>query len=143
MKKHTCSPAFTLIELMVVVAIIAFLAALAVPRYFNYLAKAKQTEVMLNLSSLHAAQQIYWATHGSYNTKLAGSDSINWVPSGHQAQSNKKNYLYTYGFKSSDAQEGIHYFIGSLNTSQEHLKNTFANNTTFLAAAAGKIAGCR
>ena len=49
---------FTLIELMIVVAIVAFLAAISIPNYFRYLAKAQQTEVALNLAALHAAQQI-------------------------------------------------------------------------------------
>ena len=61
MKKY----GFTLIELMIVVAIIVFLAVLAVPQLFHYKAKAYQAEVAMNLASLHTAQQVYFAQHGN------------------------------------------------------------------------------
>lgn len=39
---------FTLMELMVVVAIIFFLAAISVPQYFKYVVRVKQAEVAIN-----------------------------------------------------------------------------------------------
>ncbi|MBD3826096.1 MULTISPECIES: pilin [Stenotrophomonas] len=42
---------FTLIELMIVVAIIAILAAIALPAYQDYLVKSRVSEVMLAASS--------------------------------------------------------------------------------------------
>ena len=67
---------FSLIELMIVVAIIAFLASIAIPKYFKYYAKARQAEVSVLLASLHTAQQAYWAEHGEYKTELAGPNGI-------------------------------------------------------------------
>ncbi|WP_264190440.1 pilin [Microbulbifer variabilis] len=46
---------FTLIELMIVVAIIGILAAVALPAYQDYTARAKGTEVMLAASSCRTA----------------------------------------------------------------------------------------
>lgn len=46
---------FTLIELMIVVAIIAILAAIALPAYQDYLVKARVSEVMLAASSARTA----------------------------------------------------------------------------------------
>jgi len=43
---------FTLIELMIVIAIIAILAAIALPAYNNYTARAQVSEALLAVSSL-------------------------------------------------------------------------------------------
>ena len=44
---HKCSKGFTLIELMIVIAIIGILAAVALPRYQDYTVRAKVSEVLL------------------------------------------------------------------------------------------------
>jgi type IV pilus assembly protein PilA len=44
---HKCFKGFTLIELMIVIAIIGILAAVALPRYQDYTVRAKVSEVLL------------------------------------------------------------------------------------------------
>lgn len=132
--------AFTLIELMIVVAIIAFLATLAVPQYFKYQLRARQAEVAMNLASLHTAMQTYFAEHGEYSPVLASKDGVGWKPEGYKGGGKQENFYYTYGFYFPGAQEGIHYFTGKLETPASSLGETRADTTGFAAHAAGTIA---
>ena len=69
---------FTLIELMIVVAIIGILAAVAIPAYSDYTKKAKATELVQGTSALKAAVEICMGDFpNSYDTEcLAGSNGI-------------------------------------------------------------------
>jgi prepilin-type N-terminal cleavage/methylation domain-containing protein len=51
---------FTLIELMIVVAIIGILAAIAIPRFAQMLEKAREGSTKGNLGSLKSAASIYY-----------------------------------------------------------------------------------
>jgi type IV pilus assembly protein PilA len=64
------SKGFTLVELMIVVAIIGILAAVAVPNYQKYQARARQSEAKLVLSSLYTAEKSYAVESSSYSTCL-------------------------------------------------------------------------
>lgn len=52
---NTMQKGFTLIELMIVIAIIGILAAIAIPSYQNYIKKAAYSEIPLAMSSIRTA----------------------------------------------------------------------------------------
>ena len=51
---------FTLIELMIVVAIIGILAAVAIPAFLKYIKKAKTTEARLNIAKIVTGEVSYY-----------------------------------------------------------------------------------
>ena len=57
---------FTLIELMIVVAIIGILAAVAIPAYQDYVVKAKLSKVTSTLDSVKLALALYLQEQGSF-----------------------------------------------------------------------------
>jgi len=58
---------FTLIELMIVVAIIGILAAIAIPNFIRFQARSKQSEAKSNLKSMFTAQRSYYQEHDAYD----------------------------------------------------------------------------
>lgn len=57
---------FTLIELMIVVAIIGILAAIAIPNFMRFQLKSKSSEGKVNIAAIRTAQESYLAEFGSY-----------------------------------------------------------------------------
>jgi type IV pilus assembly protein PilA len=57
---------FTLIELMIVVAIIGILAAIAIPNFLRFQLKAKSSEGKTNLAAIRTAEQSYYSEFGVY-----------------------------------------------------------------------------
>jgi prepilin-type N-terminal cleavage/methylation domain-containing protein len=54
---------FTLVELMIAVAIIGILASVAIPSFRNYTWKSKRSEAYVNLGALASTQKAYLAAH--------------------------------------------------------------------------------
>jgi type IV pilus assembly protein PilA len=57
---------FTLIELMIVVAIIGILAAIAIPNFLRFQLKAKSSEGKVNIAAIRTAEESYLAEFGVY-----------------------------------------------------------------------------
>lgn len=61
---------FTLIELMIVIAIIGILAAIAIPQFAKYRRKAYNSSALSDLKNVRTEIEAYYADHDSYPTNL-------------------------------------------------------------------------
>ena len=83
---------FSLVELMVVVAIIGILAAIAVPNFQRFTAKSKQSEAKADLSALYSAERAFAA---EWNQFYEDFKSIGYQPTG--------DVRYLHGFSGPGA----------------------------------------
>ena len=140
---------FTLIELMIVVAIIGILAAIAIPNFLKFQAKSKQSEAKTNLGAIFTGQLSFFGEQNAYGL----FNQINWSPSG------TPRYHYTLagwddntgsGVGALATQVTVPAWTGNLNNVVDNNNSPIAspgavgvNNTatpaTFAAGAGGKI----
>lgn len=66
---------FTLIEMMIVVAIIGVLAAIAYPSYERYIVKTKRTDMMTEMQNIASEIESRKLAQGSYSAISAGVQS--------------------------------------------------------------------
>jgi type IV pilus assembly protein PilA len=79
MRRLLNNKGFSLVELMVVVAIIGILASIAIPSLQRYMAKARQSEAKTNLASLYTSEKTFFAEYNTYSTCF---DGIGYQPEG-------------------------------------------------------------
>ena len=87
---------FTLIELMIVVAIIGILAAIALPAYQDYTVRAKVSEGLVAASAARTSVAEVYANAGKM---LPSADSMN-------VQSQSSNYVSSIGWSKVDDNNG-------------------------------------
>lgn len=126
---------FTLVELMIVVAIIGVLSAVAVPNFKKYQAKAKSSEAKVQLAAAYTAQQAFYADFGMYGHCLA---YMGYDPSGEIAAR-----YYAVGFSTDVAydatahQTAVRSGLFAANCVSTGVHSADGNNDSFYAAGKG------
>jgi type IV pilus assembly protein PilA len=67
--------AYTLIELMITLAVVGLLAAIAIPNYISVQRRARTAEAASNLAALQSAEDAYFAETGAYVAAIPSPSS--------------------------------------------------------------------
>ncbi len=115
---------FSLVELMVVVAIIGILASVAVPQFQKFTFKARLTEAKAGLTSLYTTEKAFYGEWSQYDTNFS---TIGYAPEG--------NYSFNIGF---GAQVNSGNWLAAGNPAPAAGNATDVNTFCNLAANAGR-----
>ncbi|HGG9764481.1 TPA: pilin [Neisseria meningitidis] len=94
---NTLQKGFTLIELMIVIAIVGILAAVALPAYQDYTARAQVSEAILLAEGQKSAVTEYYLNHGKWpkNNTSAGVASSSTIKGKYVKEVEVKNGVVT------------------------------------------------
>ncbi|HFC6465680.1 TPA: pilin [Neisseria meningitidis] len=106
---NTLQKGFTLIELMIVIAIVGILAAVALPAYQDYTARAQVSEAILLAEGQKSAVTEYYLNHGKWpgNNSSAGVASASDIKGKYVQSVEVKNGVVTATMASSNVNNEI------------------------------------
>ena len=127
---------FSLVELMVVVAIIAILAAVAIPQYKKYQLKAKTSEAKVNIGAIRSLEEAYSVENDYYVLTNWAPGKIPGVAPGKFAENGTNNGFDIIGFAPSGK---VYYSYAVLNSENETADEYSSDNSTELDGIQVKI----
>ena len=144
MKAFKGQKGFTLIELMIVVAIIGILAAIAIPNFLRYQATSRQSEARTNLGGIFVAETSFFGERSRYGS----FDEIGFQLAGNAA--NRYTYRSGTGGAAPGANAGANCPALNCDTIQTAVPAVVSqayggpagvatNGTGFTATAAGNV----
>ncbi|MBH5891651.1 pilin [Neisseria meningitidis] len=106
---NTLQKGFTLIELMIVIAIVGILAAVALPAYQDYTARAQVSEAILLAEGQKSAVTEYYLNHGTWpsNNNSAGVASSSKIKGKYVKEVEVKNGVITATMLSTGVNKEI------------------------------------
>ncbi|HEZ6843813.1 TPA: pilin [Neisseria meningitidis] len=106
---NTLQKGFTLIELMIVIAIVGILAAVALPAYQDYTARAQVSEAILLAEGQKSAVTEYYLNHGKWpgNNTSAGVATSSEIKGKYVKEVEVKNGVITAQMASSNVNNEI------------------------------------
>ena len=135
---------FTLIELMIVIAIIGIIASIALPSYGDYVTKGKVAEATSNLADLRIKAEQFFQDNRTYagiNCTPAGAKFFTYTctaADGSGATGDANGYLIS---ATGVAAEGMTDFLYTVN--QANAKTSkYEGSATFTGCWANKKGGC-
>ncbi|HFB6175048.1 TPA: pilin, partial [Neisseria gonorrhoeae] len=107
---NTLQKGFTLIELMIVIAIVGILAAVALPAYQDYTARAQVSEAILLAEGQKSAVTEYYLNHGEWpenNTSAGVASSATDIKGKYVKEVKVENGVVTATMASSNVNKEI------------------------------------
>ncbi|MBN1394417.1 MAG: prepilin-type N-terminal cleavage/methylation domain-containing protein [Pirellulales bacterium] len=114
--------AFTLVEVMVVLIVVAVLTALGIPSFQRALEQSRVDVASANLRAVWSAQRLYWLEYHTYTGDLSGLQGLGMIDSEILGASSGFTYAATGStdaFTATATRSGSTYWTGSLSIDQD------------------------
>ena len=132
---------FTLIELMITVAILGILASVAIPTFLQYQARARQSEAKTSLGAIYMGQHAYWIE----NMRYGCMGEIRYIIAGRTRYTYRSGQAGAAGGPNAnvtapgDTQDTINANVGTIEPEGAIL--AASSLSSFTATAAGNVDG--